>query len=104
MEISVVEERENQFFKRKDLKILIKHTGTATPSKAEIIKELAEKNSVDPSQVVINYIFTKKGIGESEGKIKILKERPPAKAEKPAEKKEENNEAQGAPGAQAAQK
>lgn len=95
MEISVVDERENQFFKRKDLRIVVKHAGAATPSKAEIIKELAEKNSVDPSQVVIDYIFTKKGIGESEGKIKILKEKPPAKVEKLAEKKEEKNEAQG---------
>ncbi len=79
-----MEEKENQFMKRKELIVEIKHDKAATPSKAELVKMLAAQNSVEESQVVIDYIFTKVGIPESFAKVKILKEKP----------KEERHEAQ----------
>lgn len=84
MEIVVIDEKENQFFKRKDLILMLKHEASATPSKAELIKTLAATNSVDESQVVVDYIFSKSGTNESFAKVKILSEKP-----KVAEKKEE---------------
>jgi len=94
MEIIIKEEKENPFFKRKDLKIEIKHPKLATPQKRELIKELAGKFSVSEDQVFIDYIFTKKGISESTAKIKVFEEKPveKPKEEKPKEKTE-NKEA-----------
>jgi ribosomal protein S24E len=98
MELTIIEEKENPFFKRKDLKIRLKQTGP-TPSKAEIVKELAAKYGVDESQVQIDYIFSKRGLRESFVNCKILQEKPkiekpkPAEEQKPAAEGAEKNEA-----------
>ncbi len=81
MQVTVIEEKENPFFKRKELTLLLKHDASATPSKEELVKMLAASNGVDESQVVIDYIFTRKGISESLAKVKILKEKPVVKQE-----------------------
>lgn len=72
MEMTIIEEKENPFLNRKELKLRITHAGGATPSKAEIIKELSSKYSVEEKQVSIDYVFSIKGIGESFAKAKIL--------------------------------
>ncbi|MEM5797184.1 MAG: hypothetical protein QW818_00490 [Candidatus Aenigmatarchaeota archaeon] len=76
MEIAIIEEKDNPFFKRKDFKIRIRHPGSPTPSKADVTKELATRYKVDESQVVINYIFSQCGLGESFVSCKILQEKP----------------------------
>lgn len=81
MEISIIEEKENPFFKRKDLKVRIKHAAGPTPSKADIAKELASKYDVDITQVQIDYIFSKRGLGESFVSCKILQEKSAVKQE-----------------------
>jgi len=81
MKIKIVEEKETQFFKRKDLGIEVNHESAATPSKAGLAKELAAKCNVDEAQVVIDYIFTMKGLSKTIAKVKILKEKPKLKAE-----------------------
>jgi len=81
METTVLEEKENPFFKRKEEKILVKHGGSATPAKSELLKFLAANNSVDESQIIIDHILTKKGSTESVIKIMILKEKPAVKKE-----------------------
>src|SRR5438132_6806265 len=89
MEIKVISEKNNPFFKRKEIRIEISHPSTSTPSKAEIIKEVAKKFSVPEDKVQIDYIFSKKGISESEANIKILsekEERQPKKVTKAGEK------------------
>lgn len=91
MQVDVIEEKENAFFKRKELTLLLKHDASATPSKAELVKMLAASHGVDESQVVVDYIFTKKGISESLAKVKILKEKPAIEQEK---KEAATNEAQ----------
>jgi len=89
MEITIKKEKENPFFKRKELKLKIKHPKLATPPKVELVKELSKKFSVPEEQIVIDYIFTEKGISESMVKAKILEEKPKPKLkreEKPKEK------------------
>jgi len=95
MEITIVEEKENPFLNRKDVKLRLNHLGESTPSKAALIKELASRYSVEESQILIDYIFSVKGIGESFVKAKILPEKPNL-AEKPKDEKPkgEKNEAQ----------
>lgn len=92
MQITVVEEKDNPFFKRKEMIVLLKHEASSTPSKAELVKMLAGSNGVDESQVVIDYIFTKAGISESMAKVKILKEKPTVK-EEPKKEEAPANEA-----------
>lgn len=101
MEIKIVSERDNPFFKRKDLKVNIAHIDDPTPKIDDLKKELAGRYKVDESQVSVDYILTKKGIGESTARVKILNEKPvvveePAKkpAETPAEKPSKKKEGQ----------
>jgi ribosomal protein S24E len=96
MEILIIEEKENPFFKRKDLKVRVKHAGGPTPPKADIIKELASKYDVEEPQVVIDYVFSKRGLGESFVSCKILHEKPKSGKEEP---KSDGNEAQASPAA-----
>jgi ribosomal protein S24E len=91
MEFETIEEKENVFFNRKDLKLNIKHPKSPTPKKSDLSKELAAKYSVPEDWIVIDYIFTKKGRNESFAKVKIYKEKPKIKVK---EKKEEKSETQ----------
>ncbi len=86
MEIQVLKERDNPFFKRKDLVLNIIHTGAPTPKTDDVKKELAKKYNVHVSQVVVDYIMTKSGLNESTAKVKILNERPPVVEEPSTEK------------------
>jgi len=87
MEIKILEEKENPFFERKQLKLILKHTDSATPPKAELVKDLATSQKVDATCILVDYIFTKKGLNESVAKVKIYKDA--SKVPKPKEVKEE---------------
>ncbi len=81
MEMTIIEEKENPFLKRKEIKVRLKHHESPTPPKADLVKELASHYAVEESQVVIDYVFSIKGIGESLAKVKILLEKPEVKNE-----------------------
>ncbi|MEM5836317.1 MAG: hypothetical protein QXR09_03280 [Candidatus Aenigmatarchaeota archaeon] len=89
MEIEILEEKDNPLLRRKELKINIKHANSPTPKKQDLIKEIASKYSVSEDRVLVNYIFTKKGLPESFAKVKIYQE--PIKTK---QKEEVKNEAQ----------
>jgi len=94
MNYNVLTEKQNDLLKRKEMKIEIEHLLVATPSKTELTKEIAKAYSVPEENIMIDYIFTQKGIGKSVAKIKIFKEKPKIKEKKAKEtKKEEKNEA-----------
>jgi len=103
MEIKIVKEKENAFFKRKDLTVEIEHSGVSTPKTDDIVKELAAKFSVDETQVVIDYVMTKSGLSESTAKVKILNEKPPKVEKKPEEKAAEEPAAKEEPKEQPAE-
>lgn len=95
MDVRIVNERDNPFFKRKDLVVDIMHKGEATPKISDIKTVLAGRYNVDESQVVIEYMMSKKGMSESIVKAKIMNEKPvviekePEKA--PAEESKEDS-------------
>lgn len=90
MEIKIVKERENPFFKRKDLGVEVKHIGEPTPRTDDLKKELTKICKVDESQILVDYILTKRGVGESTAKVRILNEKPlVAEKPKPAEETSE---------------
>lgn len=82
MELKILEEKENLLLKRKEVKAEIIHPNLPTPKREEVVASLAKLYSVDPTQVLIDYIFTKKGTNSSLVKIKILKEKPKIEGEK----------------------
>ena len=88
MELEIKEEKDNQLLGRKELMVEIKHLGASTPKKQDVAKEISSRYSVPEDQVVIDYLFTKKGIGESSARVKVLKEKPKAKEAKKGEKNE----------------
>ena len=71
MEIEILEQKENPFLKRKELKVRIKHPNSATPSKEDVKKEIAKYFSIVEDSVKVDYILTKKGVCESFAKVKI---------------------------------
>lgn len=85
MEIEVLKEKDNVFLGRKELELEIRHVG-ATPSKVEIIKELATKYSVPEDHVVLDFMATKKGTTVAVGRAKIYKEKPVIKVKAKKEK------------------
>lgn len=87
-----MEENDNKFFNRKDLKLELAHRGMPTPKKEELAKEMASKYSVPEDQILIEYIFNKKGIGESIAKVKVYKEKIVKKVKKAKEGKENPKE------------
>lgn len=94
MEFHVLEEKDNPFFGRKELKLELKHLSAATPKKQELVKELAAKYSVPEENVVIDYIFTEKGLARSTIKVKVYKEKPKFKAKKVKEVKKEEGKSE----------
>lgn len=94
MEIKIIEEKENPFFKRKDLSVEVNHESAATPSKTELTKVLATKYKVDKEQVVVDYMFTMKGMSKTKAKVKVLKEKPEIKKPEKGEKADETQTSQ----------
>lgn len=92
MNYNVVAEKQNELLKRREMKIEIDHLLAATPSKAELLKELAAAYKVPEENIVIDYIFTQKGVGKSVAKIKIYKEKPKVKVKKAKEEKKETKD------------
>lgn len=93
MDFEVLEENENVFFARKELKLSIKHQKSPTPKKQELAKELSAKYSVPEDHVVVDFIYSKKGTNESVAKVKIYKEKP--KVKESAKNKEKPKEGEG---------
>jgi ribosomal protein S24E len=89
MNFNVLDEKQNDLLKRKEMKIEIEHLLAATPSKADLLKELAAAYSVPEENILIDYIFTQKGIGKSLAKLKIYKEKPKVAEKKVKEIKNE---------------
>jgi len=98
MEMKILQEKSNELLGRKEIKFEVIHKAGATPTKANVRKELAEKYGVPEEHIVIDYIFTRKGIASSEIKAKIYKEKMKVMEKMKAaktkeEKKEEQKEA-----------
>jgi len=73
MKLKIIEERENPFFNRVDVKVEVEHEGEATPSKAALMERLASRFKTKAEMVKIDYILTGKGKAVSFAKVKVLK-------------------------------
>ena len=110
MEVKVVEKNENQLLKRTEVRFEVDHSGTATPKRLDVRKQLADALGVPEEMVVIKKFATMHGRQVASGiaraydskerleelEPKYLLERGLPKEEKPAEKPPEKPPKEGA--------
>lgn len=75
MNFRIIEERRNDLMKRTEVFIEINHEKGATPSKEEVRKNFAAKNSLDIEKVEIVYVKSKFGEAKSKAYIRIWDEK-----------------------------
>ncbi len=61
MEIEILQNRENKLVERVEVEFRVHHPGKPTPSRREVLEELAKKLGSDPELVVIRRISTPHG-------------------------------------------
>ena len=71
MKIEILKERENKTLARKEIEFRVDHTGTTTPSRADIHAKIMAQFNADKATVVIKRLDTKYGIGMTEGMARI---------------------------------
>jgi len=82
MDFKSLQEKENKLLGRKELTFVVDHPSSSTPTKAAVLKELSAKYGVPEDNIVVDYVFSKKGIASSEVRAKIYSEKPKMKAAK----------------------
>jgi ribosomal protein S24E len=96
IKINVLSEKENPFLERRDMMLLIDHSGQSTPKKIELEDKIAEKFKTDKEKVEIVYIFSEAGISKSKVKTRLWEKKIVKK-----EKSKESKKAEGKPEAEA---
>jgi ribosomal protein S24E len=104
MNLNMVDTKKNPLMKREEYEISIDHAGKATPSRQEILKEVAKKTGNKADLVIVDRIFTDAGKSVSKvralayaktedipkGKLEKMKSRSKKKAEPAAEAVEQD--------------
>jgi ribosomal protein S24E len=99
MKMEAKERKKNAPMKREEVMFSVNHEGKATPSRADLLKEVASKLKVKDELLIIDKIFSTSGKSESEvtvlvykkkddipkGKLEKMKRRMEKKKKKPAE-------------------
>ena len=89
MKISITNEKQNPFLKRKELNIYIEHEGEATPSGAAL-EIMIEKELAHPREkIYIQHIFSETGRTASKASVFVWDEKKPEKKAKRGEAKKE---------------
>jgi len=71
MKIEILKERENKTLARKEIEFRVDHSGTTTPSRADIHAKIMAQFNADAAAVVIKKLDTKYGIGITDGTARI---------------------------------
>ncbi len=82
MNIEIIEDKYNPILKRREIKAVISHEGKPTPSKEEIKNFASQFFNADLEKIEICKIFSKRGIGKSDIKIRIWDIEVPKKEDK----------------------
>jgi small subunit ribosomal protein S24e len=65
LEVKVLEDKENPYLDRREIKLEIRHEGRATPSRREIAEIVRERLGLDPEKALLMYIKTETGMNKS---------------------------------------
>jgi ribosomal protein S24E len=85
MKIETIEHKKNVLMDRDEYTLSLEHAGKATPSRLEILKELAKTLDANEDTILIDKIWTKTGLSVSDLKVTVYKKKdaiPAYKAEK----------------------
>ena len=69
MKIEIISQKKNPLVGREDVQARINHEGQRTPSRQEMLKELAHMLKVQENHIIIDRIFTVQGQAVSHAKI-----------------------------------
>jgi len=69
MEIEVLEERENKYLDRIEIRLSIRHPRSSTPRREEVFNYIVNKFSLKPENTILMYIKTIYGENRSEALI-----------------------------------
>jgi ribosomal protein S24E len=69
MKIEIVSQKKNPLMGREDIHMRINHEGQRTPSRQEILKEVARSLKSSEDRVIIDRIFTVQGQAVSDAKV-----------------------------------
>lgn len=89
MKIDVIEKKKNPILKREEMRVKINHQGKPTPTRGEILDDVATKLAAKKDLIIIDKIFSGFGKAESEAKVFLYskgEDIPKDKAEKMGKK------------------
>ncbi|MCX6814286.1 MAG: hypothetical protein NTY20_01360 [Candidatus Aenigmarchaeota archaeon] len=69
MKIEIISQKKNPLMGREDLQVRINHDGQRTPSRQEILKEIAHSLKTREDHIIIDRIFTVQGQAVSNAKV-----------------------------------
>jgi ribosomal protein S24E len=69
MKIEIVSQKKNPLMGREDVHLRINHDGQRTPSRQEILKEIAHSLKMGENHIIIDRIFTVQGQAISNAKV-----------------------------------
>ena len=69
MKIEIVSQKKNPLVGREDIHMRINHEGQRTPSRQEILKEIARSLKTNEEHIIIDRIFTVQGQAVSNAKV-----------------------------------
>ena len=90
MKLQKTEHKKNPLLKRDEYVFLLDHSGKPTPSRQEILKDLAKELKASEDAIVIDKIISKPGSSVSDAKVLVYKKKediPKGKLEKMTPKK-----------------
>ncbi len=99
MKTEIIDEKHNQFMKRKELVITIENPEEATPQKAALQQLIAKEHNMDVESVDIRDIMQEYGVSRAKARVFIWDEKkvadlskPPAQAAAAPEVKDEKKQ------------
>ena len=75
MKMEVKEEKKNPLMKREEILMRVEHEGMATPSRKDMIEEVAKKLKADKDIIIIDKIFSASGISRSRVKVHVYRKK-----------------------------
>ncbi len=69
MKIEVISQKKNPLVAREEAVVRVHHAGQRTPSRQEMVKEVAHALKADEQNIIIDRIFTLQGETISEAKV-----------------------------------
>lgn len=75
MKIEIKEEKKNSLMKREEVTIRAEHSGKATPSRRDLLKEIATRLKSNEDLIIIDKIFSAKGRCQSNITVLVYKKK-----------------------------